>query len=141
MTQNLETQLSAIGSIPASYKWTRTNTTAFKGNVCFDFMTSDTKGDSTSTKAQEHMLWLQYEGGQLPIGWANGPTATIGSLFGTSWKLYEDVNTDTGITVRSLLPDKQFEGTFTGDLKEWLEALAKLGRFTNSTYVNVGNAG
>jgi hypothetical protein len=140
LTQNLETQISSITAIPANYTWTRTNTTAFKGNVCFDFMTSDTKGDSTSTSAQELMLWLQYEGGQLPIGWGEAVT-TIDSLFGTSWKLYEAKNTDTGITVHSMLPDTQFEGSFDGDLKEWLEALVTIGRFTNETYVNVGNAG
>lgn len=67
LTQNLETKLSAIKSIPATYDWTRTNTTAYKGNICFDFMTSDTKGDSTSSKAQELMLWLNYTGGQLPL--------------------------------------------------------------------------
>ena len=104
-------------------------------------MTSDTKGDSTSTAAQELMLWLQYEGGQLPIGWGNGATATIDSLFGTSWKLYEGLNENTGITVRSLLPEVQFDGSFTGDLKDWLEAMVTLGRFKNSSYVNVGNAG
>lgn len=87
------------------------------------------------------MLWLQYEGGQLPIGWTNGPAATIDNLFGTSWTLYEDVNTDTGITVSTLMPTKQFEGSFSGDLKDWLLALANLGIFTESTYVNVGNAG
>lgn len=141
LTQNLETTISAIDTIPAIYEWSRTNTTTFKGNVCFDFMTSDTKGDSTSSNAQELMLWLQYEGGQLPIGWGNGAVATIDSLFGTSWKLYEDKNTDTGITVHSLLPDTQFEGSFTGDLKDWFDALVTLGRFTDSTYVNVGNAG
>ncbi|KAF2029771.1 concanavalin A-like lectin/glucanase [Setomelanomma holmii] len=141
LTQNLETKLSAIKSIPATYDWTRTNTTAYKGNICFDFMTSDTKGDSTSSKAQELMLWLNYVGGQLPIGWTAGPKATIADLYGTSWKLYQGVNEDTGITVSSLLPDKQFTGTFSGDIKEWLEALVKIGVFTDSTYVNVGNAG
>ena len=60
-------------------------------------------GDSTSTAAQELMLWLEWEGGQLPIGWDRGPVATIGSLFGTSWKLYEDVNQGNGMTVVSLL--------------------------------------
>ena len=87
------------------------------------------------------MLWLQYEGGQLPIGWTAGAAATIPSLFGTSWKLYEGTNDDTGITVHSMLPDTQFEGTFSGDLKDWLEALVGLGRFTDGTFVNVGNAG
>jgi xyloglucan-specific endo-beta-1,4-glucanase len=141
LTQNLETKLSAIKSIPATYDWTRTNTTAYKGNICFDFMTSDTKGDSTSTNSQELMLWLEYTGGQLPIGWTDGPKATISGLYGTSWNLYQGKNDDTGITVSSLLPDKQFTGNFSGDIKEWLEALVKIGVFTDSTYVNVGNAG
>lgn len=141
LTQNLETQISGIDSIPATYDWTRTNSTAFKGNICFDFMTSDTKGDSTSSAAQELMLWLQYEGGQLPIGWADGAVATIDNLYGTSWKLYEGKNDDTGITVHSLLPTTQLDGTFTGDIKDWLVAMANHGTFTTETYVNVGNAG
>ncbi|RAH45306.1 putative endoglucanase-1 precursor [Aspergillus brunneoviolaceus CBS 621.78] len=141
LTANLETKISAISSIPADYTWTRTNTTAFKGNTCFDFMTNDVKGDSTSSSSHELMLWLQYEGGQLPIGWTDGAVATIDDLFGTSWKLYEGVNDDSGITVSSLLPDTQFEGAFEGDLREWLMAMVNLGRFTEETYVNVGNAG
>ncbi|THV74061.1 endoglucanase-1 precursor [Aureobasidium pullulans] len=141
LTQNLETTISGISSIPTTYTWTRTNTTAFKGNVCYDFMTSNTKGDSTTSNAQELMLWLQYEGGQLPIGWAAGAKATINNLFGTSWKLYEGKNDDTGITVHTMMPEKQFEGSFSGDLKLWLEALVQHGTFKDSTYVNVGNAG
>lgn len=141
LTENLETRITDISSIPAIYEWTRTNTTTFKGNVCFDFMTNDIKGDSTSNSSHELMLWLEYEGGQLPIGWGNGVAGTVDDLFGTSWKLYEDYNTDTGILVSSLLPDKQFDGSFTGDLKDWLEAMVTLGLFKESTYVNVGNAG
>lgn len=104
-------------------------------------MTSDTKGDSTSTAAQELMLWLHYAGGQLPIGWGSGAVATIDNLYGTSWKLYQGVNTDTGITVSSLLPDDQFWWSWSGDIKDWLEAMVTQGLFTDSTYVNVGNAG
>jgi len=103
-------------------------------------MTSDTKGDSTSSHAQELMLWLKYEGGQLPIGWPNA-VAQIDNLYGTSWLLYEGKNNDTGIIVHSMLPTTQFEGSFEGDIKDWLVALAKHGTFTDSTYVNVGNAG
>lgn len=141
LTSNLENTIADISSIPASYEWTRTNTTAFKGNVCFDFMTNDVKGDSTSSDSHELMLWLEYEGGQLPIGWTDGAVETVADLFGTSWKLYEGINSDSGIIVSSLLPDTQFTGTFTGNLKDWLEAMVTLGRFTDSTYVNVGNAG
>ncbi|KAI8207919.1 Xyloglucan-specific endo-beta-1,4-glucanase A [Colletotrichum sp. SAR 10_65] len=148
LTQNLETRLSDIVSIPSTYDWTVSNTSAYKGNVVYDFMTSDTKGDSTSSAAQELMLWLRYEGGQVPIGWAEGPTATIDGLYGKDgWKLYQGKNTDTGITVSSLLvpEDSQFgdleSGAFEGDIKDWLVALAKQGVFSESTYVNVGNAG
>ncbi|KAL8659755.1 MAG: hypothetical protein Q9202_006970 [Teloschistes flavicans] len=139
--QNLQSTISSISTIPASYDWTRTSSTKFKGNICFDFILSPTKGDFTSRSAQELMLWLQWEGGQLPIGWDRGPVATIPSLFGTSWKLYEDINTGNGMTVHSMLPDTQFSGSFEGDLKEWFEALVGLGRFAEGTFVNVGNAG
>ncbi|ROV90517.1 hypothetical protein VMCG_09829 [Cytospora schulzeri] len=144
LTQNLETQLSAISSIPSTYKWTVSNTTAYKGNVVYDFMTSDTKGDSTSSAAQELMLWLHWEGGQVPIGWGDGPVATIDGLFGKDgWKLYQGKNTGTGITVSSLLApaDNMFQGSFEGDIKNWLTAMSEQGIFSTSTFVNVGNAG
>ncbi|KAF1962736.1 concanavalin A-like lectin/glucanase [Byssothecium circinans] len=141
LTQNLETRLSAIASIPATYEWTRSNSTAYKGNVCFDFMTSDTKGDSTSSRAQELMLWLNWTGGQLPIGWGEGPKTTVEGLYGGSWRLFQGVNEDTGIVVSSLLPDVQFEGKFEGDIKDWLLKLVEAGVLTEETYVNVGNAG
>lgn len=47
------------------------------------------------------MLWLEWEGGQLPIGWDAGPAATIPNLFSTSWKVYTGVNTGNGMTVVS----------------------------------------
>lgn len=33
LTQNLETKLSAIASIPSTYHWVRSNTTAYKGTT------------------------------------------------------------------------------------------------------------
>lgn len=74
------------------------------------------------------MLWIQYQGGQLPIGYGKGPTHTIPNLYGTSWKVYRDKNLDTGIMVTSMLPDKQFNGQFTGDMKDWLLALVNIVR-------------
>jgi xyloglucan-specific endo-beta-1,4-glucanase len=111
-------------------------------------MTCDTKGDSTSSNAQELMLWLRWEGGQVPIGWVEGPIATINGLYGKNgWKLYQGMNTDTGIRVTSLLApeDDQFGdlsgGDFEGDIKDWLVELADQKVFSHNTYVNVGNAG
>ena len=67
------------------------------------------------------MLWLQWEGGQLPIGWDRGPVATIGSLFGTSWKLYEDVNHSNGMTVVCLAEHFPFRSSGS----KWPGRLAK----------------
>ncbi|KAK7408137.1 hypothetical protein QQX98_009728 [Neonectria punicea] len=148
LTQNLQTRLNAIASIPTTYDWTVTNSTAFKGNVVYDFMTSDTKGDETSSAAQELMLWIKYEGGQIPLGYDKGPVATIDGLYGKDgWKLYQGLNTDTGITVSSLLAPENDQfgtavgGSFEGDIKDWLLAVSKQGVYSESTFVNVGNAG
>ncbi|KAF5966509.1 endoglucanase [Fusarium bulbicola] len=158
LTQGLETRLSDSKNIPSKYDTggsssakcanSPTDCCCLPGNVVYDFMTSDTKGDSTTSKAQELMLWLNWQGGQVPIGWGEGPIATIDGLFGKDgWKLYQGVNADTGITVSSLLcpEDGQFGdedgGSFEGDIKDWLGALSKEGVFKLDTYVNVGNAG
>ena len=45
------------------------------------------------------------------------------------------------MTVHSMLPDRQFSGAFAGDLKDAFEALVRLGRFSEGTFVNIGNAG
>ncbi|KXT08153.1 hypothetical protein AC579_257 [Pseudocercospora musae] len=73
LTQNLENRIVDTESIPAMYSKETTNETEYK--VCFDFMTSDSKADSTSNSAQKLMLWLHWEGGQLRIGYADGSVA------------------------------------------------------------------
>ncbi|KAL5603875.1 hypothetical protein FOVSG1_006625 [Fusarium oxysporum f. sp. vasinfectum] len=127
LTQGLETRLSDIKNIPPKYEWNTNKTTEYQDNVGYDFMTRDLKGDSTSCRAQELMLWLNWEGGQILS--AGG------------------VNADTGITVTSLLrpEDSQFGdetgGSFEGDIKDWLVALSTNGIFKADTYVDVGNVG
>ena len=81
-----------------SFQWTRTNTSPFKGNIVFDFILGP-NGDSTSSAAHELMLWLEWDGGQVPIGFAAGPAATIPNLFGTSWKVYEGMSSENGLMV------------------------------------------
>ncbi|KAI9721632.1 MAG: hypothetical protein M1828_005123 [Chrysothrix sp. TS-e1954] len=139
-TSNLNTPISSISSIPARYTWSRTTTTPFRGNIIFDFILSPNQGDSTSTAAQELMLWLDYEGGQVPIGYDAGVTQTI-NLYGTSFNLYEGVNTGNGMTVHSLIVEKPLPGTFSGDLKDWFEAMVSQGAIPEGAFMNVGNAG
>ncbi|KAI1424472.1 glycoside hydrolase family 12 protein [Xylaria sp. FL1777] len=137
---NLNKQLKDIKSIPAYYKWDRTNTTEFRGSNLFDFIVAPTAGDTTSTSTSEFMLWIRNWGNQVPIGYSRGPVATF-DLFGASWKLYEGKNPASGVTVRSMLVDENYDGEFQGDLKEWLGAMVEKGYISDSDYVTVGNAG
>ncbi|KAI1119002.1 glycoside hydrolase family 12 protein [Nemania sp. NC0429] len=137
---NLKKKLKEIKSIPAYYKWERTNTTEFRGSNLFDFITAPTSGDTSSTATSEFMLWIRNWGNQVPIGYSRGPVATL-ELFGASWKLYEGKNPGSGVTVRSLLVDKNYDGEFRGDLKQWLDAMVRRGYISDDDYVTVGNAG
>ncbi|RYC65811.1 hypothetical protein CHU98_g360 [Xylaria longipes] len=137
---NLNKKLKDIKSIPAYYKWDRTNTTEFRGSNLFDFIVAPTAGDSTSTATSEFMLWIRNWGNQIPIGYSRGPVATF-NMFGASWKLYEGKNPGNGVTVRSMLVDENYKGEFQGDLKEWLGAMVQKGYISDNDYVTVGNAG
>ncbi|KAH6660985.1 concanavalin A-like lectin/glucanase domain-containing protein [Truncatella angustata] len=137
---NLNKRLNAITSIPAYFQWDRTNTTAFRGSNLFDFITAPTTGDTTSTATSEFMLWIRNWGNQVPIGYADGPVATL-NLFGASWKLYEGKNPNNGVVVRSMLADQDFESEFQGNLKEWLDIMVQKGYISDSEYVTAGNAG
>lgn len=86
------------------------------------------------------MLWVRIWGGQVPIGYSRGPVATF-DMFGASWKLYEGQNPASGVTVRSMLVDENYDGVFQGDLKEWLNAMVEKGYISDDEYVTVGNAG
>ncbi|TRX95037.1 hypothetical protein FHL15_004122 [Xylaria flabelliformis] len=137
---NLNKKLKDIKSIPAMYQWDRTNTTEFRGSNLFDFITAPTAGDTTSTATSEFMLWIRNWGNQVPIGYSRGPVATF-NMFGASWKLYEGKNPASGVTVRSMLVDENYNGKFQGDLKEWLSAMVTKGYISDNDYVTVGNAG
>ncbi|KAI0203538.1 glycoside hydrolase family 12 protein [Astrocystis sublimbata] len=137
---NLNKKLKDIKSIPAYYKWDRKITSDFRGSNLFDFVTAPTPHDFTSTATSEFMLWIRNWGNQVPIGYSRGPVATL-DMFGASWKLYEGKNPASGVTVRSMLVDENYEGEFRGDLKEWLDYMVKKGYISDNDYVNVGNAG
>ncbi|KAG0144400.1 hypothetical protein CROQUDRAFT_108541 [Cronartium quercuum f. sp. fusiforme G11] len=138
MTSDLNHPINVYSAIPASYSWTRQNgPTGFKGNVAFDFVVSngpDKKSD------HELMLWLQWEGNQMPIGTGEA-TLKIHNLYGQSWTLYQGINKNTGVPVRSLLPDNQYKDHFSGDMKLWLLKLVEAGIFRDGAYLWTANMG
>lgn len=122
-----------------SLQWHRVNGAAgFKGNACYDFVISH-----RPNKAPDHelMLWLQWEGGQKPIG-TGKPVVRIDNLYGQSWTLYEGINQDIGVNVKSLLPDRQYtNGFFQGDMKLWLNKLVEARKFPATAYISAANLG
>ena len=50
----------------------------------------------------------------------------------SNWKLYQDVKGNTGTTVYILLPNKMFESSSKGGLKERLDALVRVILFAES---------
>lgn len=106
-------------------------------------MTGPKKGDSkTPGQAQELMLWLTWRNNQVPIGFAAGKKATL-NIYGKTWSMYQGKNKDTGITVTSLLADQQYSGSFSGNMKDWLLALANQAKLfpPDTTWLNVANCG
>ncbi|RYO82849.1 hypothetical protein DL763_008081 [Monosporascus cannonballus] len=138
--KNLGKRFRDVTSIPAYFQWERKSSGEFKGANVFDFVTAPSAGDTGSTATSEFMLWIKIWGGQVPIGYSQGPVATF-DLYGTTFKLYEGKNPGNGVTVRSALPESPFGGVFEGDLRDWLGVMAARGYIRDADYVNVGNAG
>lgn len=91
------------------------------------------------TQTREFMLFIKNWGNQIPLGYDDGAIDTV-ELFGKSWKIYAGKNPQ-GVLVHTLFPDSYYEGEFSGDLREWLDAMANKGYITPDWYLNVGNAG
>uniref|UniRef100_A0A0B7KHH6 Uncharacterized protein n=2 Tax=Bionectria ochroleuca TaxID=29856 RepID=A0A0B7KHH6_BIOOC len=138
--KNLKKRLSEVKAIPAYYKWSRTIDGEFKGANIYDFITSPVLGAGEEPSSNEFMLFLKIWGGQVPIGYADGPAATF-DMYGTTWKMYQGKNTGSGQTVRSMIPDTPFEGEFSGNLKVWLDAMVEKGYAGKDEYLNIGNCG
>ncbi|CAN8101226.1 unnamed protein product [Discula destructiva] len=144
--ENVPSQLSSISSIPASYSWSRTNTTAFRGNVVFDLVLAPTSGDRTSSATKEVMMWLHWQGDQRPLAWNNGTKATF-DLYGKSWDMFQGINYNladgAGVEVTTITPQTDYgaTGAWSGDIKDWLDALVTHGTITDDYYVTNANAG
>ncbi|EGG04673.1 family 12 glycoside hydrolase [Melampsora larici-populina 98AG31] len=138
MTSDLNNRIKDYSSIPASYKWSRRNRKAgFKGNVCFDFVVSNGPNKKSD---HELMLWLEWEGGQGPIGTGDA-TMRIKNLYGQDWTLYQGMNTDINVPVRSLVPDTPYKNFFAGDMKDWLMKLVEAKIFRDDAYLFTANLG
>lgn len=76
----------------------------------------------------------------------SGTKATF-DLYGTTWAMYQGINynigSGSGVELTTILPASDFgaTGSWSGDIKDWLEALVTQGVFTEDYYVTNANAG
>ncbi|KAG7095202.1 hypothetical protein E1B28_005978 [Marasmius oreades] len=142
LNNGLNKQLSAIKSIPASWKWSQSTSGTIVANVAFDLFTSSSSGGSNQN---EIMIWLaNYNAGPISYNYnADGTpkaVATNISLAGQTWNLY--IGSNGAQTVYSFLPASS--GTritsFSGDLNLFLKYSSSQG-LSASQYITTVQSG
>ncbi|CAE7089530.1 unnamed protein product [Rhizoctonia solani] len=124
-------QLSAIRSIPSTWKWSYSSTSpSLVADISYDLWLSNSpsgKGSSSSS-TYEIMVWLSSRGGAGPAGSQIG-TVTIG---GHSWKLYK--GTVSTWTVYSFVASSEIT-SYNGDLKAFFTHLSSSQGLSTSQYL------
>ncbi|KAH8657860.1 concanavalin A-like lectin/glucanase domain-containing protein [Xylariales sp. PMI_506] len=135
--------LGEFSSIPAQWEWSISNTTAWLGDVIYDFVFSPIEGDWSSSSAVELMLYLYYSDELGFIGESNGVVSTI-SLFGVDgWSVYYGQGTGNVWMTASLVApkDARYDGSFNGDIMEWINALKDVANLDDTMYCSAANSG
>lgn len=133
MTAFTDEKVSAISSIPTTWKYSYTGT-SIVADVSYDLFTSSTSGGSNE---YEIMIWLAALGGAGPIS-STGSTVATPTIAGSTWKLYSGPNGDT--TVYSFVASSEIT-SFSGDIKDFLAYLVDNESFPSSQYLTSIGAG
>lgn len=126
-------KISAITSIPTTWKWSYTGS-SIVADVSYDMFTSSTASGSNE---YEIMIWLAAIGGAGPIS-SNGSAVATPTIGGVNFKLYSGPNGAT--TVYSFVAASETT-SFSGDLKAFYTYLESSSSFSfpSSQYLlNIG---
>ncbi|KAH7345611.1 glycoside hydrolase family 12 protein [Rhizoctonia solani] len=137
LNTGLGKQLSAISSIPSTWKWTYSSaSSSLIADVSYDLWLSNSASGtgSSSTSTYEIMVWLSSRGGAGPAGSQVG-TVTVG---GYSWKLYK--GTVSTWTVYSFVASSEIT-SYSGDLKGFITYLSSSQGLSTSQYLVGAQAG
>ncbi|CAE6406973.1 unnamed protein product [Rhizoctonia solani] len=137
LNTGLGKQLSAISSIPSTWKWSYSSaSSSLIADVSYDLWLSGSASGtgSSSTSTYEIMVWLSSRGGAGPAGSQIG-TVTVG---GYSWKLYK--GTVSTWTVYSFVASSEIT-SYSGDLKAFVTYLASSQGLSTSQYLVGAQAG
>ena len=140
VNNGLNKKLSAIGSIPSTWKWSQSSSSVV-ANVAYDLFTSATSGGSN---ANEIMVWLaNYNAGPISSSYDSSgkpvPVKSNVSLAGHTWNLYSGSNGAN--QVYSFLPTSGTVTSFSGDLKVFLNYLTSNVGLSSSQYLTTLQAG
>jgi len=127
VTMSSKKKVSAISSIPTTWKWSYTGS-SIVADVSYDIFTSST---ATGSNEYEIMIWLGALGGAGPIS-STGSTVATPTIGGASFKLYSGPNGDT--TVYSFVAASETT-SFSGDLKAFFTYLESSLAFPSSQYL------
>ncbi|KAH7011118.1 concanavalin A-like lectin/glucanase domain-containing protein [Ilyonectria destructans] len=130
---DVNTQLSAISSIPSTWTWSYTGSDIV-ADVAYDLWLAPS---ATADNQYEIMIWLGAYGGAGPISSTGSPVDTP-TLAGSDWKLYSGANGDT--TVFSFVATSNIT-SFDGDLNEFFTYLTSNQGVSESMYATSLQAG
>ncbi|KAI0970715.1 family 12 glycosyl hydrolase [Xylaria arbuscula] len=126
-------QISAISSIPTTWKYSYTGS-SLVADVAYDAFTSSSASGSSE---YEIMVWLAALGGAGPISSTGSPIATP-TIDGVTWNLFSGPN--GAMTVFSFVAQSQVT-SFSGDFKDFLTYLTTNQGLSTSQYLTSIGAG
>lgn len=133
VTQSTGIKLSAISTIPTTWKYSYTGT-SIVADVAYDMFTSSS---ATGSASYEIMVWLAALGGAGPIS-STGSVVATPTISGVKWNLYSGPN--GAMTVFSFVAQSEVT-SFSGDLKLFLAYLSTNQGLSTSQYLTSIGAG
>jgi len=127
-------QLSAIGSMPTSWKWSYTGS-GIVADVAYDSFLSSS---ATGSDEYEVMVWLGALGGAGPIS-STGSAIATPTVAGVSWQLFYGLN--GSMKVYSFVASSKDETDFSGDLLDFYKYLEQSQGLSSSQYLLSVGAG
>ncbi|CAJ2504489.1 Uu.00g118830.m01.CDS01 [Anthostomella pinea] len=131
--ENVGKQLSAVSSIPSTWKWTQTGSNLVS-DVSYDLWLSATNGGSN---AYEIMVWLDASGGAGPIS-STGSAVATPSIAGSKWNLFSGYNGN--VAVFSFVASSTINN-FSGDMMDFFDYLVANEGVPTSYYITSLQAG
>jgi len=127
VTETTKKQISAISSIPSTWKWSYSGSNIV-ADVAYDMFTSST---STGSDQYEIMIWLAALGGAGPISSTGSAIATV-TIDNVSFKLFYGLN--GSMKVYSFVATSSAT-SFSGDLKAFFTYLSTSQGYPTSQYL------